>query len=115
MLIANLHLLEIALKNGGASMYCSQVVTAYVCNYVYPSCNELEDGPVGICEDECKRFILDENPCTPEFEYLVSVNGVGGLIFQRQCNNTLVYVQSFLQTILSRQIQCINITGKSLY
>lgn len=114
LIVNNLQLLEIALRSGETKEFCSQVITSYVCNYVYPSCGEMEDSPVGICQDECQRWVLERNPCTSELEYLFSVSGVKGFLFEPQCNNTLLLVQQFGDWNEVETMECNNITGKKL-
>ena len=105
----DLRLLEIA---GSSSHYCDQFIRTYICNSLYPTCEE--DGSVtigGVCQEECIKFLLTENSCTSVVDYLFSVTST--LIGQRQCNNTLKLVEDSGVSV-NVSSNCINITGEQV-
>ena len=108
-LLLDLRVLEITLLS--SSHYCDQVIRTYLCNYLYPNCEENGSVPIGVCQEECIKFLLTENSCTSEIEYLISLRSA--LAVQRQCNNTLKLVEDSGVSV-NVSSNCINITGEKV-
>ena len=111
----DLGLLNVILETSPlASPFCMDLTRAYTCNYVYPGCSNETGLPQGICMEECQRYVLSD-VCTGEFGTLETVTrDTGKLLFRRQCNNTLLFLQDYgIDTEnISHSADCVNITGK---
>ncbi len=91
-----------------ATYYCDRVFRIYVCNYLYPPCEPNSSTvPIGVCTDECVKFVLRDNPCAMELELLANLRS--DVPFLNQCNNTLELVQS--RVAVNASAKCINISG----
>ena len=90
------------------SQYCSQVVSAYVCNTIYPPCEDNGTTPLDICQEDCMKYILMENPCEHGLRLIGSKGGA--IIFHRQCNVTLQVVKNAGVSV-NTSSNCVNITG----
>ena len=113
-LSGDLSLLDATLRTSVASRFCRDLLRSYTCNYVYPGCNNQTGLPQGICQEECKRYVLSD-VCKVPFNSLARVTAVNGMIiFTRQCNNTLLLLQEFgINRENFDHCDCINITGKT--
>lgn len=107
-------MLDVAVISTKISEFCEQVLRAYVCNYVYPGCtmSERNDRPQGICHEDCNRYLLGES-CQTEFLFLENLaENSGEFGFQRQCNNTLMFVsEAGLNVSTSEGQNCTQISG----
>ena len=108
-LLDDLRILEVAVLS--SSHYCDQVIRTYLCNYLYPTCEENGSVPIGVCQEECIKFLLTENSCTSDVDFLVSLRST--LTVQRQCNNTLKLVEDSGVSV-NVSSNCINITGEKV-
>ena len=88
------------------------LIRAYTCNYVYPGCSNETGLPLGICTEECQRYVLT-SVCIEEFGTLETVtSATGKLAFRRQCDDTLLLLRGYgIDTENISHSDCINITG----
>ncbi len=89
------------------SNYCEEVVMSYVCNYVYPGCDDSQEVPVGICREECVQFVA-RGECMDIFERLESAATlVETFHIDTQCMSLNRY--GFNHT--ADPLECFNISG----
>ena len=94
--------------------FCTRLIRAYTCNYVYPGCSNETGLPQGICTEECQRYVLT-NVCRQQFISLERNTQNIGSAFTRQCDNTLFLLQEYgITTDDFDRRDCINITGEGL-
>ena len=104
----SLDLLNNALSTAQGSLYCMDVLRAYVCNYVYPGCNSFNGLPQGICTPECERYV--HNECARDFNTLFQVIQVTDqtlITINDECDNTV----EFTGVMNQDPSDCFNITG----
>ena len=112
-LVGRLATLNNVLESGAAAApFCTRLLRAYTCNYVYPGCNNKTGLPQGICTEECQRYILT-NVCRLQFVRLEQSTQDIGSSFTRQCDNTLFLLQEYgIGADDFDRLDCINITGE---
>ena len=112
-LVGRLTTLNNALESAaGAGPFCTKLLRAYTCNYVYPGCNNETGLPQGICTEECQRYVLTD-VCRRQFNSLVQNTRNIGSAFTRQCDNTLFLLQEYgIDADDFDHLDCINITGE---
>ena len=92
-----------------SSYYCVQLAQVYACHYVFPPCEENATVPIAICKEDCVQFVLDQNKCTSELEFIFTIDSF--LLISRQCNNTLQFVED-ARVEVNASTECIDISGK---
>jgi hypothetical protein len=112
-LIGNLIQLNNALEaTASIAPFCTRLLRAYTCNYVYPGCNNETGLPQGICTAECQRYVLT-NVCRQQFIRLERNTQNTGTTFTRQCQNTLFLLQEYgIGANDFDRSDCTNITGE---
>ena len=89
-----------------SSYYCYQLAQVYACHYVFPPCEENATVPIAICKEDCVQFVLDQNKCISELEFIFTTD-----LISRQCNNTLQIVEE-AGVEVNASTECIDISGK---
>jgi len=92
-----------------STQFCDLVVRSYLCNYIYPACDGNETIPVEICKEECVKYILRENPCATELEFLADLRT--DLRFERQCNTTFPHIED-VGVFVNASSTCVNVSGE---
>ena len=96
-------------NNPSVTAYCEELIRNYLCNYLYPPCDESGTSPLGICEEDCVTFAIDTR-CVNQIDFLFALS-VEELKYFKHCNNTLLHIEEY-GVYFSRTSQCININGK---
>lgn len=106
-ILQNFAFLELASLS---SPFCDEVGRTYICNYIYPPCEA--NMPLGVCPNECEKFLVTENPCTNDFRSLAALR-VQNFMFDMDCSNSTAYI---LDTGVSVNfsMECVNITSKCI-
>ena len=95
------------------SKYCEEVVISYMCNYVYPGCNTSREVPVGICTEECSKFVT-QGECMETFEKLESATTLVDMFhIDITCQNGSQ--SSKFLNYTTDPFECFNISGECIY
>ena len=65
--------------------------------------------PIAICKKDCIQFVLDQNECTSEVEFIFTTDSF--LLISRQCNNTLQIVED-ARVEVNASTECIDVSSK---
>lgn len=95
---------------------CRDVLRAFVCNYIYISCNPSNNLPQGICKQDCIDYTI-EGDCKGAFQELVSTSKLygDGFAFIHNCDDPLwnIRIQNpELVNITMDPDSCISLSGK---
>ena len=103
-------------RNPFVVKFCEEVIRKYLCYYIYPPCDEGGTSPLGICEEDCEMFGVQDSQCTHEINFLLSLS-FDELQYLRHCNNTLLHIEEYgINGITtSDSSQCIKIFGESFF
>ena len=109
---SDLETMEMALQDSTPDLICSELLVAYICNYVYIPCDGTQTRPVGICQNDCTMFLLmEDHICLTEINLLLLLSDTIGFPLTRQCDNTLYILESYGINFTASS-RCVSFPGK---
>ena len=108
---SQLELLDMAGQVTGVNEECLQTLEAYICNYIYIPCDGNDTSAIGICQRDCINYLLRNNSCTNEINFLLILAAPNDFPIMRQCNNTLYILDYYGDNNYTASNECVSISG----